>query len=110
MIDAPLALGFTAGLVAAFNPCGFAMLPAYVSWFLGQDGGPSEAGRVGVLRSLAVGASVSLGFLAVFGIAGLVVTHLFSRLGAYTSYAALVVGIGLVPLGMARMLGKEVKL
>ena len=35
MIDAPLGLAFAAGLVATINPCGFAMLPAYLSFFLG---------------------------------------------------------------------------
>ena len=38
MIDAPLALAFASGMVAAVNPCGFAMLPAYVSFFLGMEG------------------------------------------------------------------------
>ena len=37
MIDAPIALAFTAGLVATVNPCGFAMLPAYLSWYLEGD-------------------------------------------------------------------------
>lgn len=32
-----LALFFTMGMVAAVNPCGFAMLPAYLSYFLGLD-------------------------------------------------------------------------
>ena len=111
MVDAPLALGFTAGMVAAFNPCGFAMLPAYMSWFLGQEGRPGEAGSVGVLRSLAVGSSVSLGFLAVFGVAGVVASHLFSSFTQYTPYATIVIGLGvLVPLGLARFFGREVKL
>ena len=34
MLDVDLAFPLSAGLVAAFNPCGFAMLPAYVSYFL----------------------------------------------------------------------------
>ena len=38
VIDAPLALAFASGMVAAVNPCGFAMLPAYVSFFLGKEG------------------------------------------------------------------------
>ncbi len=37
MIDAPLAYAFTAGAVATVNPCGFAMLPAYLSYFLGIE-------------------------------------------------------------------------
>lgn len=52
-MDAPLALAFTAGMVATVNPCGFAMLPAYLSYFLGleatEDGSsePATAGSVG---------------------------------------------------------------
>ena len=37
MIDAPLALAFTAGMIATVNPCGFAMLPAYLGYFLGLE-------------------------------------------------------------------------
>ncbi|MGH2669170.1 MAG: cytochrome c biogenesis CcdA family protein, partial [bacterium] len=66
MIDAPLALGFAAGMVAAFNPCGFAMLPAYVSWFLGLETNEGQQpAQAGVFRSLAVGASVSVGVVLV---------------------------------------------
>ena len=37
VIDAPLALAFTTGMVATVNPCGFAMLPAYLSFFIGIE-------------------------------------------------------------------------
>ena len=43
MFSADLAFPFTLGLVAAFNPCGFAMLPVYVSFFLGKDSDTSTA-------------------------------------------------------------------
>ncbi|MGH9024303.1 MAG: cytochrome c biogenesis CcdA family protein, partial [Acidimicrobiia bacterium] len=108
---AQVTLAFTAGMVAAFNPCGFAMLPAYLSWFLGQEGDTGESRSVGVLRSLAVGGAVSLGFLAVFGTAGLVVRHLFASFNAYTPYVTIVIGLGiLIPLGILRLAGREVKL
>ena len=42
VIDAPLALAFTAGMVATVNPCGFAMLPAYLTFFLGLEGGAAD--------------------------------------------------------------------
>lgn len=104
-------LAFTAGIVAAFNPCGFAMLPAYLSWFLGEEGGAADSRSVGVLRSLAVGGAVSLGFLAVFGTAGLVVQHLFASFTAYTPYVTVVIGLGvLLPLGVLRLAGRELKL
>lgn len=37
MIEAPIGLAFAAGLVATLNPCGFAMLPADLSYFMGMD-------------------------------------------------------------------------
>lgn len=40
-----LAYAFTAGLVAAINPCGFALLPAYLSYFLGLDQTNSGTGN-----------------------------------------------------------------
>ena len=30
-----VALALSAGIIAAFNPCGFAMLPAYMSYYVG---------------------------------------------------------------------------
>ena len=54
-MDAPLALAFTAGMVATVNPCGFAMLPAYLSYFLGLEatpGGDGEPPTAGVARAL----------------------------------------------------------
>jgi cytochrome c biogenesis protein CcdA len=70
MIDAPLAYAFGVGMVATFNPCGFAMLPAYLSYFLGLEGSTHPDERASVLRALAVGLSVTVGFLVVFGIIG----------------------------------------
>ena len=46
MFSADLAFPFTLGLVAAFNPCGFAMLPVYVSFFLGKDSDTSTARNI----------------------------------------------------------------
>ena len=64
-MTAALALAFGAGMVATVNPCGFAMLPAYLSYFMGIQ--EESRGRAAILRSaLVVGGVVSLGFLAVF--------------------------------------------
>ena len=32
----PLGFAFAAGVAAAFNPCGFAMLPAYMGLYMGS--------------------------------------------------------------------------
>ncbi len=62
VIDAPLALAFASGMVAAVNPCGFAMLPAYVTFFLGHEGDgrrPRRVRRSGHPRGAARSASAS---------------------------------------------------
>ena len=61
---------FAAGMVATVNPCGFAMLPAYLGYFLGIDRARTRRAGASVSRALLVGTVVSAGFLLVFAIAG----------------------------------------
>jgi len=106
VIDAPLAIAFGAGMLATVNPCGFAMLPAYLGYFLGQDSGRQDV-RATVGRSLGVGLSVSGGFLVVFSLAGLAIYHLSASIDRWTPWATMVIGAGLVVLGLAMLRGFE---
>ena len=107
MIDAPLAYAFTAGAVATVNPCGFAMLPAYLSYFLGIEAakGTEDDRRASVGTALIVGAAVSAGFLVVFGIVGTLVNAGVSSFIDYVKWATIAIGIGLVVLGIAMLRG-----
>jgi cytochrome c biogenesis protein CcdA len=109
VIDAPLALAFTAGMVATVNPCGFAMLPAYLSFFLGVDAKATdgEDARAGIGRALAVAAAVSAGFVLVFGIAGLIISNLSRSLYDWAPWVTVGIGIALVSLGIALLFGFE---
>ena len=105
MIQAPIALAFAAGMVATVNPCGFAMLPAYLSYFMGMSDG-EERSQVSALRSaLVVGGIVSLGFLVVFGITGLLITAGFRSIIEWIPWLALVIGFGVIVLGVALLRG-----
>jgi cytochrome c-type biogenesis protein len=112
-MEVPLALAFTAGLVATINPCGFAMLPAYLSYFIGMDDGMDDEaaapGPAGMGRGLVVGVVVSAGFLTVFGVAGVLLTLGVQQLVEVLPWAALVVGIGVSGLGIAMVGGYEVR-
>jgi cytochrome c biogenesis protein CcdA len=102
----PLALAFGAGLVATINPCGFAMLPAYLSYLMGLgDGGRSRAGAV--RSAFVIGGLVSLGFVIVFGLAGLVIILGFRAFTTWIPWIALGVGVIVAVLGMAMMIGYE---
>lgn len=106
MIEAPLALAFAAGLVATVNPCGFAMLPAYLSYFMGlNDESTSRADHV--RNALIVGAVVSAGFLLVFGIAGILITAGLRVVIDLLPWMAIAVGIGVTLLGIAMLFGYQ---
>lgn len=106
-----LGYAFGAGAVSAVNPCGFAMLPVYLGLYLGAPAGAggiaAEASALPLLkRSLIVTASVTAGFIALFGAVGLLVglgarevTHIFPQIG-------LAVGVILVGAGGWLMSGR----
>ncbi len=107
-MTAALALAFGAGLVATINPCGFAMAPAYLSYFMGLNS--DERSRAGAVRTaFAVGGVVSLGFLVVFGIAGIVISAGFRTVTGWIPWIALAVGALVGLLGIAMLLGYEPK-
>lgn len=106
MIEAPVALAFTAGLVATLNPCGFVMLPAYLSWFIGtadDEARPDVASRLS--RALAVSGVVSATFLVVFTAVGLLFSAGALVIVDVIPWLALVVGAGVVVLGVAMFRG-----
>lgn len=102
-----IGLAFAAGMVAAFNPCGFAMLPAYLTFVVQREGGGQGAA---VARALGATAAMALGFLAVFGSFGLLTAPVASTVQRYMPYVTLVVGISLVALGVWLLLGRELML
>ncbi len=114
-MNANLALAFSAGMVATVNPCGFAMLPAYLSYFLGLEGADATTAadgtvappRAPVTRALAVSAAVTAGFLVVFGILGFAWSSISGLVGTRLPYFTIVVGVGLVVLGIAMLRGFE---
>lgn len=100
---------FSAGIAAALNPCGVAILPSYISYVLTRK---SKVGNCIVqqrktIGGLAAGLTMTAGFFSIFGIFGL----LFSFLGrsvilTVSPWFSLVVGIGLVLLGITTFTGQ----
>ena len=109
MIDVPLAYAFTAGLVAAVNPCGFPMLPAYLSWFIGTDD-EAVAPETRVPRALLSGLAVSLGFLAVFAALGIPINAGMSGIYRAMPWFTIVIGAAFAALGVAMLGGFRLKL
>ena len=109
MPDAPYALAVAAGMLAAANPCGFALLPAYVSLVvLGPDGEGAAGGPAALRRALAMTAAMTGGFVAVFGVFGAVVTPLALAVEGYLPWVTVVIGLVLTGLGGWLLAGREV--
>jgi cytochrome c-type biogenesis protein len=72
---APLGFAFAAGMVSAVNPCGFAMLPAYLGLYLGTNEQASGNAHPikHITKGLQVGASVTAGFIVLFGMTGIII-------------------------------------
>ena len=106
--DGSFAYYLAIGMVATVNPCGFAMLPAYLSYFMGLDPSTEEtAGDAGLRRAARVAAAVSAGFLAVFAVAGALVKLSSLPVYEYAPWVSVVIGVGLVGLGVAMLAGYE---
>lgn len=104
MISAPVALAFTAGMVATFNPCGFSLLPAYLGAFVAGDATDLRADQR-VVRAVGVAAAVSLGFVVVFATAGLIIDQLTGATRERLPWVTISVGAALVLAGVAMVLG-----
>ncbi|HYB37011.1 MAG TPA: cytochrome c biogenesis CcdA family protein [Mycobacterium sp.] len=110
-------LAFAAGLVAALNPCGFAMLPAYLVLVVrgeGTDGHRAETGGLSGLasvgRALAATVGMALGFLTVFGVFGALTISAATTVQRYLPYATVLIGVVLIALGVWLLSGRELML
>ncbi|MBI3743512.1 MAG: hypothetical protein HY261_04415, partial [Chloroflexi bacterium] len=102
---------FGAGMVSAVNPCGFSLLPAYLGLYIGSGEGVEERASLGGVvrrlgRALVVGAVVSLGFMALFGIAGGIIGAGAHFVVKAISWVGLVMGVALVLAGAWLVRGK----
>jgi cytochrome c biogenesis protein CcdA len=84
--------------------CGFAMLPAYLSYFLGLDD-DSDTSESAVLRAIGVSLVVTAGFVTVFTVIGVLINAAAAPIQENVPFATLVIGIALVALGIAMLAG-----
>ncbi len=101
----PLGFAFGAGMVAAVNPCGFAMLPAYLGLYVGTDdvsSGASVAERLG--QASLVGVVMTAGFILLFGVVGIAIAAGAQPLVKFFPWIGLGIGV-LLALAGAWMIG-----
>jgi cytochrome c-type biogenesis protein len=106
MSDVPVLLALAAGVLAAVNPCGFALLPAYLSLLVVADG-PSARRSAAVRRALALTAAMTAGFLVVFGAFGLALAPTASLVQRHLPWFTIGFGLLLVALGGWLIAGRQ---
>jgi len=119
----PLGYAFGAGMVAAVNPCGFAMLPAYLGLFLGRrervlapaTGAPysgieqaAVAVPTQVVNAALVAATVTGGFVLFYGGVGVLMSVLRHFIITLIPWIAVGIGGALVVLGLAMLSGRHI--
>ena len=105
-VDIPIAFAFSAGIVAAFNPCGVVMLPAYIGYQLGavsETDNPLKA----VTQGIALGLMATAGFVAFSLVAGIIVTVTGGYIVSIFPIAGLMVGIIILMTGLWLIITKD---
>ncbi len=95
----PLGFAFSAGMVSSVNPCGFAMLPAYLGLYLGDQEAQNQNVAARLQRALLVGATVTAGFVLMFAAVGVPIGLGARGLVDFFPWVGLTIGVLLTVVG-----------
>lgn len=108
----PFGYAFGAGMVSAVNPCGFAMLPVYLTLYLGAE--DSEFHKKSplwrMLKACWITLVVTAGFGLLFGLVGVVASAGGSFIMGFMPWLSIVVACALLFLGGWMLLGRSISL
>ncbi|MPZ25941.1 MAG: cytochrome c biogenesis protein CcdA [Micromonosporaceae bacterium] len=111
MVEAPVGLALAAGVLAAVNPCGFALLPAYLGLLVrGEAGATSPSLPAAVGRALAAAGAMTLGFAAVFGAFGLVISPVAGQVQRHLPWFTIGLGLVVLAVGLWLLVGRAISI
>lgn len=100
LVGASSLFAFAAGLASAVNPCGFAMLPAYLGLYMSSGAeGAAQRPVTQLFQALLVGSAVTAGFIVLFGVAGTLIGFGASFVVNYIPWIGLLIGVLLTLTG-----------
>jgi cytochrome c biogenesis protein CcdA len=105
-----LAFALVAGVLAILNPCGFALLPAFLSIYVGAKEEQLPAAPTRAVQGIVVGLAVTVGFLAVFALVGLPVALGAGRISNAFPWVGLVLGVAMAAVAIATLAGRRIPL
>src|SRR5260221_12222755 len=105
MSNLPLFFAFSAGLLASVNPCGFAMLPGFVAYYLGSKESEEIPMATRLRAALLLGIAVTAGFMTLFVSVGVVLSVGGQFIFRTLPWLGLIIGLALVGIGIWTLLG-----
>jgi cytochrome c biogenesis protein CcdA len=106
----PVSIALVAGGLAVVNPCGFPLLPAFLSFYLGADDEKLPRAPTRILQALLVGVLVATGFLGVFALVSLPISFGVGLVARAVPWAGLTTGALLALAGMFALSGRRLSL
>lgn len=112
MVDPFLvSFAFGAGMLAFFAPCCIALLPAYLTWLFGGQGGASQRSATdSALRCMGLGLVTTGGLLAVYGGLAIPISLASAQIKPWLPLMIPVTGIGIILLGLYLATGRKIGL
>ena len=105
----PLGFAFAAGMVATVNPCGFVMLPAYLTMYVSDAEVSANVGfSQRLAKSLYVSAALGLGFVLLFGVVGLAISAGATSLAKVFPWIGFSLGFVMAGLGAYLFAGGKI--
>jgi cytochrome c biogenesis protein CcdA len=97
-VDTAFTIAFVAGVFATFNPCGFAMLPAYLSLAI-LDAQKLTSRRTQIFKALKFSGLMGVGIVGVFAIFSLVIFPISTSIQKYLPYVTSFLGLLILLFG-----------
>jgi cytochrome c biogenesis protein CcdA len=93
--------------LSVVNPCGFPLLPAFLTYYLGADEDRLPPAPTRILQGLVVGGLVAIGFLGLFAVVGLPVSLGVGAIADAVPWVGLATGVLLALAGLGVIAGRR---
>ncbi|MFW6269294.1 MAG: cytochrome c biogenesis CcdA family protein [Bacillota bacterium] len=101
-----LSLSLTAGMLAAFNPCGVILLPTYIAYLFTNKYETSSFIKLFFL-GLKTGGTMTLGFLTIFLLAGIAISLVGNLIFNIIPQLAIITGLIFIILGLLLLINSD---
>jgi cytochrome c biogenesis protein CcdA len=110
MDGVPVSVAVVAGALSTLNPCGFPLLPAFLTFYVGADRPELPSAATRLAQGLVTGLLVTAGFLAVFSVVGLPVSYGARAVARAVPFAGIGIGLILAAIGLRGLFGRPLGL